>query len=263
MAPRPLMRAKALAAAVAILLILMAVILAVPRLLRRLKPETIDINLDRGLADCPWPAGVDKLDPVGGMRLEDRDVIVRTDERICFAGHVDAFNCFSAYSLGPVITLELSPSTEEAVGDGSPPALDPSIDRLHDNLPEALATYRRARRIVDGFALLPDAAGKARQSLDEWYAGDHDVLGGATIGFVGTLASSGLEVELNCGADIVLKFSFWTDSRWSSWDGSERRRICIHTPVEGGPDWLQPPPYSDAAIARSPFKLCPPSRWGR
>jgi hypothetical protein len=261
MAPRPLMRAKALAAAVAILLILMAVILAVPRLLRRPKPKTIDINLDRGLADCPWPVGVDKLDPVGGMRIEDRDVIVRTDERVCFAGHVDALNCFSAYSLGPVITLELSPSGEEAEGNGSPPALDPSLDRTHDNLPEALATHRRALRIVDGFALSPDAATKARESLAEWYAGVHDNRGGATIGSVGTLASSGLETELNRGADIVLTFSFWTDPPRSSWEGgAQRRRICIHTRIEGDPEWLQPPPYSDAAIARSPFKLCPSSR---
>jgi hypothetical protein len=258
------MRVRQFAAALATLFILLAVILAVPRLLRRLKPETIDINLDRGLADCPWPAGVDKLDPVGAMRLEDRDVIVRTDERICFAGHVDALNCFSAYSLGPVITLELSPRSEQVIGDYSPPALDPSIDRLHDNLPEALATYRRARRIVDGFALAPDAATKARQWLDEWYAGDHDVLGGPTIGAVGTLASSGLEVELNRGADIVLKFAFWTDPPRSSWEGgAQRRRICIHTRIEGDPEWLQPPHYSDAAIARSPFRLCPPSPSGR
>ncbi len=233
------------------------------RPLRRLAArEPLEINLDHGLADCPWPSGVDRLDPKGRVSVEDRVVVLRTDARVYYTGRVVALTCFSAYDVGPEITLAL-PSGEPSEGDDfAPPPLDPKLDRTRDDLAAALAAYRRARHVVDDFALSTETTERDRQALDAWYGGDHSRVGGASLDYVGTLASGKVEVELFRGADVVLSFGFWTDPPRASWDGAQPRRICIHSPVEGGPAWVQPPPHTDAEIARSPFKMCPASRWG-
>lgn len=228
-----------------------------------LKANPIVINLDHGLADCPWPKGVDPLDPVGRVRVEDRVVVIRTDARVYFTENVEALTCLSAYDLGPVVMLELAPTDP---GGYPPPPLDAKLERdPRDDLAKALAAYRVARQRVDDFALSPELAERARRSLDDWYAGGHQSNGGASLSFVGTLATGSVEIGL-FQDDVVVSFAFAADAQpitpWSPAPGG-KRRICIHTAVEGGPAWVQPPPYTPEEIARSPFKVCPPSKWGK
>jgi hypothetical protein len=263
-APRSLTRwqKRALGGAAAVALLLVGALAS--RQFRRLgKTNPIVINLDHGLADCPWPKGVDRLDPVGRVRVENRTVVIRTDARVYFTENVEALTCLSAYDLGPVVMLELGPTDP---GGYPPPPLDAKLKRdPRDDLAKALAAYRVARQRVDDFALSPELADRARRSLDEWYAGDHQSNAGASLGFVGTLATGSVEIGL-FQDDVVVSFAFAADALpitpWSPAPGG-KRRICIHTPVDGGPAWVQPPPYTPEEIARSPFKLCPPSKWGK
>jgi hypothetical protein len=250
-------------AGAAVLVLLLVGALASRHLRRLFETNPIVINLDRGLADCPWPKGVDPLDPVGRVRVEDRVVVIRTDARVYFTENVEALTCLSAYDLGPAVMLELAPTDP---GGYLPPPLDPKLRRdPRDDLAKALAAYRVARQRVDDFALSPQDAERARRSLDEWYAGDHQSEAGASLGFVGTLATGSVDIG-RFQDDVVVTFAFEADAPsitpWTPAPGG-KRRICIHTPVEGGPAWIQPPPYTPEEIARSPFKLCPPSKWGK
>jgi hypothetical protein len=255
-------------------IVLFGGIRAYPRLRRliaeRLETQRVDINLDRGLADCPWPEGMDPLDPEGEVSLKNLYAVVRTDQRVYFAGPVTRLTCYSAYVFGPDITMQLPFGEQPAIGAYPAPPLDPQINHSHDDLPRRLTAYRRARSLVDDFALPPKKAERARQSLDEWYAGNHGMLrGGASLGSVGTLATAGLTTELSPWADVVLNFSFRTDVdtgavEVDSWKRNfhprHRVKICFPLPTEGGSSWYEPPIHTEAEIAHSWFKPCPPDR---
>jgi hypothetical protein len=243
---------------------------AVSAALERRHP--LDINLDHGLADCPWPDGVDRLDPAGEVEVEDRDVVVRTDERVYLAERAVSVKCSSAYLLGPIIIIELRTDRSDR-RDPAPP-LDPSVDHARDDLPAALTAYRVALGVMDRFDLSAEEAARGRQSLGQWYSrGDHSMKGGASLETVGTLASGAVEVALFQGPHVVASFSFRTDrpdpnleiALGKLRDGGIPRdflehppssRICIWGPKDAGSSW-QPPPRTQAEIDRSWFKPCP------
>jgi hypothetical protein len=236
---------------------------AVSAALERRHP--LDINLDHGLADCPWPDGVDRLDPVGEVEVEDRDVVVRTDGRAYLAERAVSVKCSSAYLLGPIIIIELR--TDRSDRRDPPPPLDPSVDHSQDDLPAALTAYRVALGVMDRFDLSAEEAARGRRSLEEWYArGDYK--GGASLGSVGTLASGAVEVALFQGPHVVASFSFRAEPNPAFELGDLmlpdggiphppiRSPICIWLPKDGGLSW-QPPPRTQAEIDRSWFKPCP------
>lgn len=243
------------------------------RLIAAIAPRGLDINLDHGLADCPWPKGVDPLDPGGEARVEDRNVVLRTNDRIYLSERVVSVTCYSAYLFGPAILIELRADAPPERHDPAPP-LDPKIDRSRDDLPAALAAYRVALRVMDQFGLTEEEAARGKQSLEQWYGeGNHNLKGSASLGYVGTLASGAVEVLVFHGPTVVVSFSFRTEVNAASAladisrrDGGmpadflERppppSRICIWMPKDGGPSW-QPPARSQAEIDKSWFKPCP------
>jgi hypothetical protein len=234
----------------------------------------LEINLDHGLADCPWPIGVDPLDPTGEVKVEDRYLILRDNKHVGLAERVVSVICYSAYLFGPEIRVELRTDRLPRRTDPAP-TVDPSMHPSNDNLRSALIAYRVARSVIEQFRMSDEEIQRGRQSLDHWYtAGDFNMRGEATLGYQGTLASGGVLVQVFYGPKVTLGFSFRTDvsamkilqDSYSTKDAgvgapahvpSARSRICLWMPEDGGFSW-QPPPRTQAEIDESWFRPCPP-----
>jgi hypothetical protein len=232
--------------------------------------QPLVINLDHGLADCPWPEGVDPFDPSGEVRVENRVIVLRTDARVYLKERVNSVVCYSAYLFGPAIDIDIKPDVPPLRDDPAPP-LNPEMDWSGTDLPAALTAYRTALRLMDQFDLTPDQVARGRKSLDHWYSEEaHTSHGGASLGFLGTLASGGVDIRLTWEPKVQLGFAFATVNPpphpvdlsdgalppYGSLEPPIHRPICIRLPQDGGPSG-QPPPRSQAEIDRSRFKPCP------
>jgi hypothetical protein len=231
--------------------------------------QRVDINLDHGLADCPWPDGTDRLDPEGEVRIEDAFVVVRTDQRTYFSGRVASLVCYSAYLLGPAIALDVRSWDPPANNSYPAPPRDPEVLVGHTDMTALLATYRRARAIVDDFGLSAEAITQAREPLDRWYGGNPTFRLNESLGVAGALASAELFVSERARdyADIRLLFGFPTDVDMSgvmidSWKHDfhlqQRVKICRPRGGDGGASGGQPLAHAESESVW--FAPCPDGR---
>jgi len=246
-----------------------------PRLRRsvagRFERQGLDINLDHGLADCPWADKTDRLDPEGEVRIDEPFVVVRSDHRVYFSGRVVSLTCYSAYLFGPAIALEVRSWDPPANANDPAPPLDPEVNHAQTDLPALLATYRRAHGIVGDFALSPEEAARARQALDKWYGGNSTFRLDESLGFAGALATGEIFVSQRTrdDADIRLLFGFQTDVDPSgevmeSWkhDLHRQRRvkICLPRSNDNGAPPRPPSARAQSESARARFAPCPGAR---
>jgi hypothetical protein len=109
----------------------------------------------------------------------------------------------------------------------------------------------------------------ASRHVDKLSDEAHTSKGGASLGFVGTLASGSVEIALSWEPNVFLRFGFHTVNPpphpvdlsdgalppYGTFEPPIHRPICIWMP-DGGTSW-PPPPRSQVEIDRSWFKPCP------
>jgi hypothetical protein len=175
------------------------------------QPDVLDINVDRGLSDCPWPAdvrdpngpagaGPSAADPTGEVDSENVYLVLRDNDRVFLAERVREVRCIRP-SPGPDIMIELDPNLGP-LGDDQPPAVNPDvIDTCRDASADVTA-YRRVRKLLhDARVTNPWAFDR----LEEWYASNHHrQIAEETMGEIGRTAVAIYYVQMfQCGEPFI------------------------------------------------------------
>jgi hypothetical protein len=150
-------------------------------LVRRRAPqsEVLDINVDRGLSDCPWPPEVrDPNGPAGGgptavdgnsyLTRENVYLVLRDNDRVFLAERVREVQCIRP-SPGPDIMIELDPNLGP-LGDDQPPAVNPNVINTSRDASADVTAYRRVRKLLHDTRVTDPWA---FQVLENWYASNH------------------------------------------------------------------------------------------
>jgi hypothetical protein len=160
--------------------VLIGGVVAVMLLVRRRAPhsDVLDINVDRGLSDCPWPPEVrDPNGPAepgpkgaeyGDVTRENVYLVLRDNDRVFLAERVREVRC-TRPSPGPDIVIELDPNLGP-LGDDQPPPVDPSVMETCQDVSADVTAYRRVRKLLHDTRVTDPWA---FERLERWYASNH------------------------------------------------------------------------------------------
>jgi hypothetical protein len=224
-------------------------------------PLIVDIDVDRGLADCPWRVPISDPNLAPGREHDPRDpgytdqenvfLVLRDHEHVALAEPVASVECWRPESgatdvaFGGFIHVWVHPWTSPSE-DASPPGrLLPNGEPGGPHSADEVAIYRYALRMIDGFDL-DRCAGSGRAYLDGWYREAYLGHAGLDLRRLGNAAHLTVLLEAGFGTDVQL-----LELRFPRTPG-QPRRIC--QPV--GPD-----------TSASSLPLCPPGaesgwNWG-
>lgn len=145
----------------------------------RERMEVVDIDVNHGLSDCPWPPGV--RDPNGEANHDPKSpdwpgevdkknayLVLRDDDKILLAEPVREVRCVRP-SPGPDIMIELNPNLGP-LGDDVPPAVDPNVVAGCRDASTGVTAYRRVRKLLHDMRITDPMA---FQRVEDWYQGNH------------------------------------------------------------------------------------------
>ncbi|MGO9342321.1 MAG: hypothetical protein ACLP6E_07350 [Acidimicrobiales bacterium] len=167
----------------------------------------VDININHGLSDCPWPYTV--RDPnmpsavprpagdVGIVTLHDVRLVLRDDDRVLFSGRVKELDCYRPLDLGPGLDIWL-PS--DAGDDDTPPPMKSGARSLEDPLGTMHAhLYRIGTRMMRDFHVTDR---RVLDNLQDFYVSQTDGVW-LNLGRVGSVAQLQLELAPNMPAPVA------------------------------------------------------------
>jgi hypothetical protein len=205
--------------------------------------EVVDINVDRGLSDCPWPPNVrdpngpwmfgpDVPDHEGDVARTNAYLVLRDNDRVFLAEPVREVRCIR-FDPGPDIVIELDPYLGP-LGDDVPPPVDPNVmSPCHDAAADVIA-YRRVRKLLhDARVTEPFAF----DDLEDWYKRNHhgEWLEGALLPMGKTAVATYHVTMYQCGEPLIkIDVKFFRDKA--------ARHVC----VPGGQGGGALPPCPDA-----------------
>jgi hypothetical protein len=169
------------------------------------QPDLLDINVDRGLSDCPWPPEVRDPNGPAEPRPEGADrgdvtrknvyLVLRDNDRVFLAERVLEVQCIRP-SPGPDIMIELDPNLGP-LGDDQPPAVNPNVMSSRQDASADVTAYRRVRKLLHDTRVTDPLA---FQVVEDWYASNrHEGIGEARLTEMGKAAVALYYVQIFLG----------------------------------------------------------------